>query len=433
MSDSRYRMVCRGALIGSVLTIVALIPGRGDAAAQDTIEFLNGSRASGQVKQIRKDARELDFESTIGRRTFTRTYSFSRIHAVTLNGERHVLTPLAAAREDSLPVRSADEVRAIIDAAGATPPDWFEATKLEYPETLDLSWPLKPPTKTWESQKNVGQYIWSVINENPGRWHSGIKLVHHCLTLHRDDSVLLQRDMRTLGSMYFTLLQDYPRAAFWFEKASPSVARADGIHLAECYWRLGNQQMAMDMLRGQSLSMGAIKLYGDMGAIDEAVRLADRFQNYSNSYDAFLLAGDALRRAGRLDDAVTYYQKVIESDSFRNEEYETRLKGRARDSIDAIRLFDRADVTKVADGTYSGDSIGYNGRLEIEVKVAAGKIERLEVTAHQEKQYYASLTDTPSQIIRLQSIHGVDATSGATITSQAIVNATARALARGAK
>ena len=42
----------------------------------------------------------------------------------------------------------------------------------------------------------------------------------------------------------------------------------------------------------------------------------------------------------------------------------------------------------------------------------------------------SALTDTPLQTLRRQALGGVDATTGATITSQAIIDATARALAR---
>jgi uncharacterized protein with FMN-binding domain len=55
------------------------------------------------------------------------------------------------------------------------------------------------------------------------------------------------------------------------------------------------------------------------------------------------------------------------------------------------------------------------------------------VTKHREKQFYAAITDTPAQIIRKQSVKGIDATSRATITSEAIVTATAKALQSGMK
>ena len=64
--------------------------------------------------------------------------------------------------------------------------------------------------------------------------------------------------------------------------------------------------------------------------------------------------------------------------------------------------------------------------------VKSGRIESVDVTRHKEKQFYAALIDTPRQILKKQSVKGIDATSRATITSQAIVNATAKALAQGA-
>ena len=65
--------------------------------------------------------------------------------------------------------------------------------------------------------------------------------------------------------------------------------------------------------------------------------------------------------------------------------------------------------------------------------VKDGRIEDVRVTRHREKQYYSSITDTPKKIVERQSVAGIDATSSATITSEAIINATAKALADGLK
>jgi uncharacterized protein with FMN-binding domain len=68
----------------------------------------------------------------------------------------------------------------------------------------------------------------------------------------------------------------------------------------------------------------------------------------------------------------------------------------------------------------------------VEVTVRGGRITAVEVLQHQEKQFYSALTDTPEKILRAQGVQGVDATSSATITSEAIINATAKALAAAA-
>jgi uncharacterized protein with FMN-binding domain len=66
----------------------------------------------------------------------------------------------------------------------------------------------------------------------------------------------------------------------------------------------------------------------------------------------------------------------------------------------------------------------------VAVTVKTGKIEAVRVTEHQERQFYSAFTDTARKIVAMQGIKGVDATSSATITSQAIINATATALTK---
>jgi uncharacterized protein with FMN-binding domain len=408
---------------------------------QDLVEFLNGTTMEGKILEIRKDAKEFDIESVVGGQKLKRTYPYSKVHAVTWKGKRFELTPIEntkssqrtqAAQDSGKAKRTKVEVLALIEEAGTTPPDWYASTQLNVPETLDLSWPEKPG-EGWNNKKNVGQFIWDIVNPNERRWHSGIKLVHHCMALHADDQQLLNRDMDQLGRMYFTLLQDYARAAFWFQKIGVQADESQGVHLAECYWRLGNKEMALKMMRGKELPPNAVKLLGDMGEIKDALNVAKEYSKTGAASEVFLDAGDALRRANRLDEALKYYQRVLDTDTDRNEEYRQRFRARAREAMEAIQLFDKAEVAKVADGVYRGSSTGYNGPMEVEVKVARGKIIALSVTSHTEKQFYAALTDTPKQIMDKQGIRDIDGTTGATITSQAIVHASARALAQGAK
>lgn len=423
-----------GAVIGSSTVVLAQNPGQPSAAVTgDVVEMLNGSKLTGRVIEIRKQDKEFDFQSRIGARTLTRTLPFSAVHAVVLRGSRHVLTPLttSAAGDTAAPAaeRTSAEIKRLIESKGSTPPDWYDDVPLQYPPTLDLTWPLKAEGK-WNNQKNVGQYIWDVINPNPGRWQSGIRLLHHCVQLHKADRQRLNRDMRSLGMMYFHLLQDYPRAAFWLQRADDHDGHAKAA-LAECYWRLGSKPMAMESLRGPGVPLQAIKLLGDMGETQRAVAIAVAANRSQPHPEANLLAGDALRQAGQYDQAIVFYKKVIEGAGHRNEDYEKLHKRRAEESIAAIQLFDAADVGRVANGSYNGNSTGYNGPIHVQVQVASGRIESVKITDHQEKQFYSAIDDTPRRIIARQSVRGVDAISGATITSQAIVNATAEALAGG--
>jgi uncharacterized protein with FMN-binding domain len=405
--------------------------------SEDIVEFLSGAKMTGTVTEIRKEAKEFDFEAKIGSRTVSRTYPFAKVHAVTYRGSRFVLTPMTASDSKSEPgatqvKRSVTEINRLIDQVGSSLPDWFESTELDHPPGLDLSWPIKVEGP-WNNRKNVGQYIWDVVNPNPGRWKSGIKLVHHCMSLHQGKSELVDRDMKTLGRMYFDLLQDYPRAAYWFQRADVEKGTGAAVKLAECYWRLGNAQLATRYLISRTYQAGAaasaIKLYANMGRFDEALKMTQRFAGSPAAYEGFIAAGDAMRQAGRFDEAIRFYERVLGSNAFRNKDYEDRFKTRAQESIDAIEMFEKVDVRSLSDGTYEGGSTGYNGQLQVEVTVDSGKIVSVQVVDHNEKQFYSALTDTENAILRLQTVRGVDGTSGATITSRAIVNATAKALA----
>ena len=85
------------------------------------------------------------------------------------------------------------------------------------------------------------------------------------------------------------------------------------------------------------------------------------------------------------------------------------------------------------DGKHTASAPAYEGPLAVEVDVQGGRIESVEVTRHTEKQFYSALTDVPAQIIAKQGVKGIDATSRATITAEAIINATAKALAENQK
>lgn len=82
---------------------------------------------------------------------------------------------------------------------------------------------------------------------------------------------------------------------------------------------------------------------------------------------------------------------------------------------------------------FTASSLGYEDQVEVSVTIRSGRIETVSVVKHREKQFYSSISDTPPRIVAKQGIKNVDTVSGATITSEAIINATVKALAQGRK
>ncbi len=330
--------------------------------------------------------------------------------------------------------RTRAEVENLIERVGKTQPEWWDSVKLDYPPTLDLDWPLQP-VGDWDAGKNVGQYIWDVINPNPGRWREGIKLVHHLMIRNKDDRAKLARSMDTLGRMYHDLMGDWARAVFWWRMSAKYGSGVDLVSLAHCYWKLGSKEVATEVLAQIPYDYTRhgvlIKLWADMGEFDKALRLAERKAADGMPTIAYLTAGDACRLAGRYREALAYYEKVLTAQATAGREDDVKKdRERAQASIQAIKVFDTLDLAQIPDGTYTADSIAYAGPLGVEVIVKGGRIQSVRVTEHQEKQFYSALTETPGQIVKKQGVKGVDAVTGATMTSEAILNATAKALAR---
>ncbi len=91
---------------------------------------------------------------------------------------------------------------------------------------------------------------------------------------------------------------------------------------------------------------------------------------------------------------------------------------------------DSAALT-VHDGTFTGAAKGYGGELTVEVTTAAGKITAMEIKQHNESPEYGgrAVDELPTKIVEANSL-GVDAISGATITSRAIFRAASSAIAK---
>lgn len=420
----------------------------------DVIEFLSGAKVTGSVTGIDKEKKEVTINAEIGGISRTRTYPYSKIHAVTLGEKRYELNPKRA--ETTRPTKpdgtdnsatggdrpktasgnlSSRDLQKLIDDVGRTPPEWFDATPLNYPDTLDLTWPKKPPGG-WNAQKNIGQFIWDIVNPNENRWREGVKFMHHMLSLSANNPELKRRVMNELGRMYHDLLEDYARAAFWWQQAGVDEGETpgrSGPNLASCYYKLGSKSMALALLKklpGQYLK---IKVLGEMGETQEAIKLAEAYAKANNGRPdiAYMYAGDACRTAGDYQKALAFYQKVLATPG--DEKKSKQFKDRARASIEGIKHFELSDVRRVADGSYSASAPGYTGPVEVKVVVTGGVIESVDVTRHSEKQFYSAISDTTTKILVKQGVKGVDATSSATITSEAIINATAKALASGAK
>ena len=85
------------------------------------------------------------------------------------------------------------------------------------------------------------------------------------------------------------------------------------------------------------------------------------------------------------------------------------------------------DMSRLKNGTYEGAERGYIGDITVEIDVKNGKISRFQVVSHKENKPLKSLDVVPQEILNRQS-PSVDAVTGATVTSCAVMSATFKAL-----
>ncbi len=324
--------------------------------------------------------------------------------------------------------RSQSEVEKTIATDGPKPPDWLAATALRFPATLDLTWARPARGQRWDQNKYLGQFIWSVVNPNPSQWKNGVKLMYKVMDVNKDDETKLVQTYDALARMYFNYFKDYARAAYWWQKAGES----SNIQLARCYFELGNLDMAKKILLQYPFDTtregDVINAWGTFGDMDRALRIAkDRIS--SNAPDiGDGVAGDVCRVAGRYDDALKYYSEYMKLPKM----YNWKNKQRAQDGYNTIKYFQMFNLAKVPDGTYSGSATGYRGAVTSKVTVKDHKIVDIKVS-HREDQCYSAITQVPGEILQKQSVKDIDACAGATMTSNAIIMGTAKAMGDAAK
>ncbi len=415
----------------AILSLIALVSVVALALA-DVVELKGGVSIEGDV--IEQTALSVRMRVDPSGREVN--WPLDRVVAVTVGGERQAITaPAPAPAPAAAPVEAGDremtpsEAEALIYEQGRKQPDWWDSVQVTYPDTMDLSWPH--PTKPWDASKNPGQFAWEIISSNPRRWREGVKFMHQILIFNQQRPAAAMRAMDKLAGMYHNLLQDYPRAAFWLQQIARRRYLRPGqiVELANCYWCMGCRDMAVrtvSNMRIDNVGGRLIQLWADMGDLRTALNLAEATAHTGGADRAFIAAGNACRQYGFYPEALDYYRRAL-AIAQRYKDRDLNVK-RARANIEAVVLFETLDVTRVPDGVYEDQSMGFNGPIRVSVTVAAGRIESVEVLQHNEKQFFNAFTETAAQVVANQGVRGIDATTGATITSSAVMNAAAKAL-----
>lgn len=274
------------------------------------------------------------------------------------------------------------------------PPPWFAETKLKWSTSqpwkkgrLEIRRLLGLGTQDGHRQAVKLTYLYREKKDigNGHEWPMYLFLGGHTAWATQAFEEFLGANPQRNTHAYINLMSCY-RKFGEYAKAKAAAQKALK-NLPNDKWRIANEAAVCEALGD---------LYGELGdkisARKNYARAIALFPKSKQPYGRHLLARRAVKVQGKID------------------------------------LLDISSVRpgNLRDGKHNGESLGYTGPLRVTVTVRSGRITDIAVR-HTEKIHQNCITIIPQRIVKAQSLK-VDAVSGATVTSQAIVGATLDAM-----
>lgn len=276
-------------------------------------------------------------------------------------------------------------------AALQVPPAWLAGVRMDY----DLNRPWK------EARLHVRKLLDQADN------HQAIAITYDYVVRRKASP-----DDHEYG-LYLYLGCEWPWAVKVYRErlaAKPEHETMEYLNLASLYRHYGCTEEALELLR-----RGLEHLPKAPWDVPNAAKLHERI-------------GDRLAAAGRQEEALASYARAMEL-------YPTSKQPWGRENLarQVSRLQAKGELLTrghgrlegLKDGTFQGNSIGYAGDVGVTLAVKGGKVADVRV-AHKEHIEQGATRTVPAQIVQRQSLQ-VDAITAATITLDAIVEATYRA------
>ncbi len=229
-----------------------------------------------------------------------------------------------------------------------------------------------------------------------------------------------------IAHLYEGALQDAPRALAWYLRCSraalddPAEARqnaiAAGFGAARAVAGLGERAAALVLYRllARDLIL-APDPYGDL-VLPEV----------------FLRIGDASKAAGDGTAAAAAYRATMAAAARLPPGAPSSFRAPGSAARAALRLLSARglELGRVADGTYTGEAFGYNAPVGVRMTFRDGRCTALHVTELGDKRPLDAYRLVPERILDRQDLE-VDAVTGATVTSRAVISAATEAVVQG--
>ena len=274
------------------------------------------------------------------------------------------------------------------------PPDWFNG--------VSVRWDTGKP---W---KDARLEIRRLLGGDQASVREGMKLTY------------LYKQKGDIGDgheypMYLFMGGEYAWALLEYQKFVPAQQGKGATHayqcLSSCYAHFGEYRKALDTLNA---------------ALNDLPKPPWQIASRANIEDAL---GDLYARMGNEDEAKNHYREAARLYPTSDQPWSRHLLHRqAAKSQNKLDLLTMRGIRpgQLRDGAYAAQALGYAGDVNVTVTVRAGKIAGVQVD-HKEKIDLDAAEIIPRRIIAAQSVR-VDAVTGATVTSHAIMDGVYEAL-----
>lgn len=295
--------------------------------------------------------------------------------------------------------------------APLTQPGWWREVTVPIPPDRPVSLPEDPG---WEDSLTA----YGMRFEAEGKGREAIKVLTYalpkCKTPLQRAFVLFQSAL-----IYEVALRDYVRAHSLFGALTrlriPDPAKQKENN---AYARFGQARCLEKLGLGARAKAGYESVLCDYPALDVELlfRLGKVAQARKDRATAERHFRDCIRAAeprGRAAGSIYYGRFILMS--------RVALRELASGPI---------DLSKIANGTYAGKAYGYNSIIAVKLQVQGGRLTDMRVAEQDDKRPFDALRVVP-QRIKERQVLDVDAVTGATVTSEAIINAAKQALRGG--
>ena len=218
-------------------------------------------------------------------------------------------------------------------------------------------------------------------------------------------------------SLYLFLSGNTAWALQEYERHLKAVAGKGATHAylaaASCYAHFGEHDKALERLTSALLDLPP-----------KPWRISSLATVHDHLGDLYAKRGDAVKAREHYAEAIRLYPT---SDQPWGRHLLPRRAAKVQTKLDLLAM-QSLQAAQLKDGTYTGRSLGYadDKELEVTVTVAGGRIADVKVR-HEEKIDLNAAELIPQRIVARQSLQ-VDAVTGATVTSQAVVDGAFQAL-----